>query len=81
MTVPIMSKNEMEKMIEDELVHIPYINGNLPQNLLRSTYHSTRLHGLTNGSTKEEAVSSCIESLKKQYSTWQPIYDKSFFNL
>jgi hypothetical protein len=79
MMIMMTTRDETEKMIRGELDHIP--KGNLPQNLLRETYHNTRLNNLKVGGTKEYALKSCIEALKKEHSNWEPDYDKEFFKI
>lgn len=77
--IMMITRDEMERMIQDELIHIPSVKDNLPQNLLRETYHNTRLTNLKIRGTKEQALKSCIESLKQQHPDWEPVYDKEFF--
>ena len=77
--IMMITRDEMERMFQEELTHIPYIKNNLPQNLLRETYHNTRLTNFKVRGTKEQALQFCIESLKKQHPDWEPVYDKEFF--
>jgi hypothetical protein len=72
---------EMNQLVMDELDHIPREYGNLPQNLLRAVYNSTRRYGLKLGETKEKALARSIESLKKDYPAWKPAYDREYFRL
>lgn len=79
--IMMTTRDELEKMIQEELTHIPYIKNNLPQNLLRETYRNTRLANIKYLGTKEQALKSCIESLKKDHPDWEPVYDKEFFKI
>ncbi|MHB8546554.1 MAG: hypothetical protein ACYDAJ_07305 [Nitrosotalea sp.] len=76
-----MKNEEMIKLIDDELMHIPKVYDSITQAQLRSTYNMSRRHDLTVGKTKEETLASCIESLKKDNPSWEPSYDKNFFNI
>jgi hypothetical protein len=76
-----MNAKEMNRLLKDELEHIPREYGNLPQNLLRATYNSSRRYGLKLGETKEKALARSIEGLKKDYPSWKPSYDKAYFTL
>ena len=71
----------MDRLVKDELEHIPREHGNLPQNLLRAAYNSTRRYGLKLGEAKEKALARSIEGLKKDYPLWQPSYDRGYFRL
>ena len=71
----------MNRLVKDELEHIPREYGNSPQNLLRSAYNSTRRYGLDLGETKEKALARSIEGLKKDHPMWQPVYDREYFRL
>jgi hypothetical protein len=73
------TRDETEKMIQAELDHIP--KGNLPQNLLRETYYNTRLSNIKFLGTKEHALKSCIDALKKEHPNWEPDYNKEFFKI
>ncbi|MGI0058761.1 MAG: hypothetical protein ACREBJ_03250 [Nitrosotalea sp.] len=77
----MITRDEMERTIQEELTNIPYIKNNLPQNLLRETYHNTRLTNLKVLGTKEYALKLCIDSLKKEHPNWEPVYDKEFFKI
>lgn len=69
----------MNRLVEEELEHIPREYGNLPQNMLRAVYNSTRKYGLKLGEKKEKALTRSIEALKKDYPAWQPSYDRDYF--
>lgn len=79
--IMMITRDEMERMFQEELTHISYIKNNLPQNLLRETYYNTRLTNFIVRGTKEQALQLCIESLKNDYPDWEPIYDKEFFRV
>ena len=76
-----MNNEEMTRVVNDELTHIPKIYDDIIQAGLRSSYNASRRHGLTIGKTKEETLSLCIERIKKDNPSWQPTYDTSFFKL
>lgn len=76
-----MNAREMNRLVKDELEHIPREYGNLPQNLLRAVYNSSRRYGLKLGETKEKALVRSIDGLKKDYPAWQPSYDREYFRL
>ena len=76
-----MNAKERNRLVKDELEHIPRQYGNLPQNLLRAAYNSTRRYGLKVGEAKEKALARSIEGLKKDYPAWQPTYDREYFRL
>ena len=76
-----MKAKEMIRFLKEELEHIPREYGNLPQNLLRFVYNSSRRYGLKLGETKEKALTRSIEGLKKDYPAWQPLYDSEYFRL
>jgi len=42
-------------------------------------YNAMRRHGLKFGKTKERTLVECIEFLRKDHPSWQPVFDKAFF--
>jgi hypothetical protein len=76
-----MKAKEMNRVLKEELDHIPREYGNLPQNMLRAVYNSTRRYGLKLGEGKEKALARSIEALKKDYPAWRPSYDREYFRL
>ena len=76
-----MNNEEMTRLVNDELTHIPEVHDDIIQAGLRSSYNASRRHGLKIGKTKEETLSLCIEWLKKDNPNWKPTYDASFFKL
>ena len=76
-----MRAREMNRLVKDELEHIPREYGNLPQNMLRAVYNVTRRYGLKLGEKKEKALARSIEALKKDYPGWRPSYDREYFRL
>lgn len=76
-----MKREEMTKLVNDELTHIPKVYGSITQAELRAIYNMSRRHNLTVGKTKEDTLLSCIELLKKDDPSWQPTFDKNFFNV
>jgi len=81
MQYSIMNNEEMTRLVNDELTHIPEVYDDVIQAGLRSSYNASRRHGLKIGKTKEETLSLCIEWLKKDNPNWKPTYDTSFFKL
>lgn len=76
-----MKREDMTKLINEELIHIPKVYGDKRQSELRMIYNASRLHDLKIGKPREETLSSCMESLKKSHPSWNPTYDSSFFKL
>jgi len=76
-----MKAKETNRLLKEELEHIPREYGNLPQNMLRAVYNSSRRYGLKLGESKEKALLRSIEALKKDYPAWQPSYDRDYFRL
>jgi len=76
-----MNKEDMAKLVSDELMYIPEVYGDDRQAELRMIYNASRRHGLKIGKTKEETLSFSITVLKKDYPSWSPTYDSSFFKL
>src|SRR2546426_799351 len=60
-----MNNEEMTRLVNDELTHIPEVHDDIIQAGLRSSYNASRRHSLKIGKTKEETLSLCIEWLKK----------------
>lgn len=71
----------MTKLVNDELLHIPKVYNSIEQSHLRSIYNAMRRHNLTLSKTKEETLLSCIESVRKDKPSWQPLYDRNFFEV
>ncbi len=69
----------MNRILEEELEHIPKVYDDLPQSLLRCLYNATRRQNMKFGETKEEAIVRSIEAMKKVNPSWEPTYDKAFF--
>ena len=76
-----MEKEEMTRIVNEELAHIPRTGRRIydGQAELRAFYNSVRREGLKLGKTNEETLAHCIQSVKKDRPTWQPVFDKEFF--
>ncbi len=71
----------MTNAVNEELTHIPKVYGDYRQAELRMVYNSSRRNRLKIGKSKEETLLFCIEHLKKDNPSWQPSYDRNFFNI
>ena len=75
-----MNKAEMIRIINADLEHIPKIKNNVSQNLLRYYYNSMRRHNLaTTNKSKEDTLKECVEIVKQNDPTFQPLYDRRYF--
>lgn len=71
----------MNRLLREELSHIPRVYGDLYQSLLRSAYNAYRRHGLKFGWSKEQALAKSIEVMTRERPGWKPTYDVTFFDL
>jgi len=71
----------MTLIVNEELAHIPRTGRHIydAQAQLRGMYNAMRRHGLKFGKTKERTLAECIEFLRKDHPSWQPVFDKAFF--
>lgn len=76
-----MKAKETDRLLKEELEHVPREYWNLPQNMLRAVYNSSRRYGLKLGEKKEKALARSIEALKKDFPAWRPSYDSEYFRL
>lgn len=76
-----MKREEMTRIVNEELEHIPTEYGNVPQKILRMFYNMARRRFLSIGGEKEDALLHCIEMIKKDYPLWTPKYDPMFFRV
>jgi len=76
-----MKKEEMTRIVNEELEHIPTEYGNMPQKILRMCYNMARRRFLSIGREKEDALLHCIETIRKDYPSWTPKYDSMFFRI
>ncbi len=74
-----MKREEMTKVVNEELMHIPRDKEYNTQAVFRALYNTMRRHHLTKGKTKEETITECVDYLKKEYPGCNPLYDKNFF--
>ncbi len=77
---------EMNQIVKEELEHISKDRGNLPQQLLRSHYQTTRMHSLGKkgkGESKGDVLKEVIVSVKRHYPDFdfEPMYDEDYFEL
>lgn len=74
---------EIREQVKKELEYIP--RGNISQNELRMCYWTLRMHSLgkkaKSNETKKEILKKSIERTKKNYSDFDPQYDKGYFKL
>jgi len=76
-----MKKEEMRKIVNEELTHIS--KEGVDQNILRMFYNTIRSHDLSKfeDTPKEESLKKAIKSVKKQNPNFVPSYDKDFFKI
>lgn len=77
-----MKKEEMTRIVNEELAHIPRTNRHNydGQAELRALYNAGRRQDLKMGKTKQHTLAHCIEFVKKDRPTWQPVFDKEYFH-
>jgi hypothetical protein len=76
-----MNRDEMTRIVNEDLKHIPRNRDFDTQAELRATYNALRRHGLTLGKNKDQTLAECIDFLKKQNPSWMPMYDRDYFKL
>jgi hypothetical protein len=78
-----LKKEEMTRIVNEELKHIPRTGKHIydSQADLRGMYNAMRRHDLKFGKTKEETLLRCIELLKRQNPSWQPMFDRNYFSI
>lgn len=76
-----MHPQEMTKIVNEELEHIPTEYDNEPQKILRMLYNMVRRRFLSIGEVKEKALSYCIKTIQKDYPSWIPRYDTTYFRV
>jgi hypothetical protein len=71
----------MTRIVNQELEHIPRTGRHVfdAQARLRMLFNGLRREDLKLGKTKEETLVRCIQSVKKDYPTWEPAFDRAFF--
>jgi len=74
-----MQKEELNKMIQIELGHIPE-NGDI-QNELRLLYNLVRRKLKWRSKSKEEVLEYCIEQLLGANPSFKPKFDRDFFKV
>ena len=75
-----MKKEEMTKIVNEELEHIPS-DYNEPQKILRYLYNMVRRRYLSIGGLREEALLHCIGVIRKDHPSWRPLYDPNYFKI
>ena len=81
MGVTVLKKEEMTRIVNEELKHIPRTGRHIydAQAQLRAMYNAMRRHDLKSGKTKDDTLSHCIKFLKKDNPSWLPRFDQTFF--
>jgi hypothetical protein len=76
-----MKREVMNQMVKNELKHIPYIKGNLEQNLFRAAYNMVRRHDLAQNPATPPSLSfgKALKEVRKTNPSFMPIYDRDFF--
>ncbi len=73
-----MKREEMTRIVNEELKHIPDDYEHEEQRTLRFVYNAVRRRDIKNNKTKEESLVYCIDLVKKDHPSWSPIYDPTF---
>jgi hypothetical protein len=73
----------MTRIVNEDLKHIPRTGRhNLDgQAHLRLFYNGLRRENLKLGRNKEQTLLRCIELVKLDFPTWEPVFDNSFFKV
>ena len=76
-----MKREEMNRIVQSELKHIPRGLRGSTQNILRLYYNSLRRHDLSINSktTAKESLEKILEYLRKDYPGYSFQYDIEFF--
>lgn len=76
-----MKKEEMNQQVTNELKYIPYIKGNLEQNLFRAAYNMMRRNNLAQNPVAPPSLSfsNALKEVRKANPSFMPIYDRDFF--
>ena len=74
-----MIKEEMTRIVQSELRHLPRGDVGSPQNELRKLYNSRRRHDIAANKTRGETLRFCIQAMKDKHPSFIPEYDHHFF--
>ena len=78
-----MTREEMQRVVDEELEHIRKGARRSPQNELRMTYNMLRLRSLGPNAegiqTKEDVLREAIKSVKERHPSFTPQYDSDSF--
>ena len=78
----IVKREEMNRIVQSELKHIPRGLRGSTQNILRLYYNSIRRHDLSINSktTAKESLEKALEYLRKQYPDYLFRFETEFFH-
>ncbi len=76
-----MKRENMNKILESELEHIPRGSRGSTQNQLRFYYSAYRRKGMVRSEQRGEALKEAISRLKEENPSFRPAYDESFFEI
>ena len=74
-----MKREEMTRIVQLELRHLPRGDVGSPQNELRKLYNVRRRHDLATNKTRRETMRFCIQVMEGKHPGFVPEYDKTFF--
>ncbi|MDH5440260.1 MAG: hypothetical protein OEZ48_15385 [Candidatus Bathyarchaeota archaeon] len=74
-----MKREEMTRIVQSELGHLPKGDVGSPQNELRKLYNARRRHDLATNKTRRETMQFCIQEMERKHPGFVPEYDKTFF--
>lgn len=74
-----MNREEMTRIVQSELRHLPRGEVGSPQNELRKLYNSRRRHDIAAEKTRRETLRFCVQTMKVKYPSFTPEYDHDFF--
>ena len=76
-----MKKEEMTKIIQSELKHLPKGIIGSHQNELRKLYNIKRRHDIASNISNEDTLRFCISKIKNKHPDFIPKYDETFFRI
>jgi hypothetical protein len=76
-----MKKEEMTRIVNDELERLPRTSEWDAQAELRLVYNALRRQDLKLRRNREQTLARCIEHVKKEHPFWTPEYDRGYFRL
>lgn len=75
-----MNSQDIEKIVNEDLRHIPEGKQMDCQNTLRNVFSNYRRHGINSGESKEYALARSLKGLKETHPHCNPTYDKDYFD-